>query len=100
MDSQAVGISSVSMWEVALLAAKGRIEIGDVHEWLQRAVERPGTVVLDFTAAICATGAGFGTRFPKDPSDRLIVATALHHDLALATADQAITSSGLIRTVW
>ena len=100
MDSQAVAISSVSMWELALLEAKGRIRLGDVRDWLQRAVERPGTVTFDLSPAVCAMGAGFGARLHKDPSDRLIVATALHHGLALVTADRAIADSGLVRTVW
>ncbi len=105
MNRQPVAISAISMWEVAQLAAKGRIQLDtDALEWLEEAIDRaddrPETAVLDLTPAICATGAAFGPRLHRDPSDRLIVATALLHGIALVTADQAITASGLVRTIW
>lgn len=101
LDRQLVGICSISMWEVAQLAAKGRLELqGDAEAWLTGALGRPNLQVIELTPAICATGAGFGTSLHRDPSDRLIVATALLHGVALVTADQAITASGLVRTVW
>ena len=89
------------MWEIALLAAKGRIRLaGEVQEWLQRAIDRPGTVVFDLSPAGCAVGAGCGDRLHRDPADRVIVATALHHGVALVTADRDITRSGVVRTIW
>ena len=105
LNRELVAISAISMWEVAQLAAKGRIQLdADALVWLEEAIEetldRPKITVLELTPAICATGAGFGTRLHRDPSDRLIVATALTHGVALVTADQAIAASGLVRTVW
>ena len=35
-----------------------------------------------------------------DPFDRMIVATALHHELTLGTADLAITESKLVPVLW
>jgi PIN domain nuclease of toxin-antitoxin system len=35
-----------------------------------------------------------------DPFDRIIVASAMHHELPLLTRDQNISASGLVRTVW
>ena len=101
LDRQPVAICSISMWEVAQLAAKGRLRLQDDAEtWLEGAIGRPDLHVFELTPAICARGAGFGTRLHRDPSDRLIVATALTHGIALVTADQAIAASGLVRTVW
>jgi PIN domain nuclease of toxin-antitoxin system len=37
--------------------------------------------------------------FHGDPADRLIVATALTHGLVLATHDQAIRDSGVVK-IW
>ena len=42
---------------------------------------------------------GYGLRILTDPSDRLIVATALTLGLPLITADSAITDSGRVPVV-
>ena len=61
LDRQIVAICAISMWEVAQLAAKGRLELQDDAEtWLTRAVGRPNLQVFDLTPAICAVGADFG----------------------------------------
>lgn len=67
---------------------------------LNARLDRPGTVVFDLSPAVCAVGAGFGDRLHRDPADRVIVATALHHGMALVTADGDITQSGVVRTIW
>jgi len=38
--------------------------------------------------------------FPKDPSDRLIAATAMVEGMPLVTADQRIRKSKVLETVW
>jgi PIN domain nuclease of toxin-antitoxin system len=44
--------------------------------------------------------AAYGLRILADPSDRLIVATALTLGLSLITADSTIADSGLVPVVW
>jgi len=101
MNRQPVSISSISMWEIAMLSAKGRIQLeDDVQEWLERASNRPETVIFDITPPVCVIGADFGDRLHRDPADRLIVATGIHHGIPLVTADGRITASGLVRTIW
>ena len=41
-----------------------------------------------------------GELFSADPADRLITATARVHELILITADQRISGSGAIETLW
>jgi PIN domain nuclease of toxin-antitoxin system len=43
---------------------------------------------------------GFPATFPKDPADRMIVATALVEGLSLITADREISRSKLVPTIW
>jgi PIN domain nuclease of toxin-antitoxin system len=101
MERQPVAIASISLWEIALLASRGRIELAmRPAEWLSIAVSRPDSLVLEISPAIAATGAGFGAAVHNDPADRIIMATALVHNLQLVTADERMTSSGLVRTVW
>lgn len=101
LNGDEVAIASISLWEIALLAARKRIELSiPLEEWLDIAVTRPGTTILDLSPAVAATGAGFGPGIHKDPADRIIMATAMRHGLRLVTADERISSSGLVRTVW
>jgi len=42
----------------------------------------------------------FSQQYPKNPTDRLIGATALAHELPLVTKDSQIHSSGEVRCIW
>jgi PIN domain nuclease of toxin-antitoxin system len=39
-------------------------------------------------------------KFPKDPADRLIAATAMAEAMALVTADMRIRRAKVVETVW
>ena len=84
-----VAVCAMSFWEVALLQARGRLELPvPVHEW-RRQLLAAGLVELavDGNAGIHAVSLG---GLPNDPADRLIVATALHHDAALVSTDERL----------
>ncbi len=101
LDADTVAVASISLWEVAQLASRNRIELSiPIEDWLDIAVGRPGTEVLDLSPSVVATGAGFGRGVHKDPADRIILATAIRHGLHLVTADERIASTGLVRTIW
>jgi PIN domain nuclease of toxin-antitoxin system len=36
----------------------------------------------------------------RDPADRLIVATALHHGIPLVTTDAKIRAARVVETIW
>jgi PIN domain nuclease of toxin-antitoxin system len=84
-------ISAVSFWEVALLVARGRIDLGmPVDQWRIDAL-RLGMdeVPLDGELAIEAVGL---SGLHGDPADRFIVATALRMQSALVTSDARLLS--------
>ena len=56
--------------------------------------------VLPISAAIAERSMLFSPRYPKDPSDRIIGATALVHSLLLVTADEEIRASGEVPCLW
>ncbi len=56
--------------------------------------------VLPITPAIAEASVSFSSRFPRDPSDRLIAATALAHNLPLITSDTRIRKSGEVPCIW
>jgi len=97
--SDGVAISDKTLWELAMMFARGRINAGvalqDLLEETQRAF-----VVLPITAAIAERSVQFGKSFPSDPADQIIAATALVHRLSLVTADKDIRKSGEVHCIW
>ena len=91
-ERNALGVSDVSFWEVALKAAKGRLDLPpNTHEWLKSAARTPGLGVIqvDRDVMVRSTELDIST---NDPADRMLVATALKYDLRLATADKRLLS--------
>ena len=97
---RARGVAAISCWEVATLAARGRIELDrDPVAWLEGALEEVEADLLPLTPAVAAASAQLGD-FHGDPADRLIVATALTHGAVLLTKDERIREFGAVRTAW
>ena len=89
--ADAVGVSAITPWEIALLSEKGRLQLGrDVGVWIDSALSLPGVRLVPILPAIAIDSVRLPGAFHADPADRLIVATARHHDAALLTADRAI----------
>ena len=86
-----LGVSVISCWEIAMLVAKGRLELSDpVDQWVRQALRYPGVRQLRLTPAIAVTSAQLPGEFHPDPADRIIVATARAHDVSLLTNDGRI----------
>ncbi len=93
-------VSVVSAWEVTIKADAGKLHLkGTVEEWFQGLVERYDLrdVPLDVRTA-CAAAALPPVH--RDPFDRVIVALALAHGLAVLTSDENIASYPGVKTVW
>lgn len=88
-------ISSISFWEIAMLAAKGRIALNcDAMEWRRRALDRAGLEEITVDGLIAVQAVLLPDPFHADPADRLIVGTARTHSLEIATADRKILDYG------
>lgn len=97
--ADAIGVCTISCWEIAMLAAKARIRLDrPIATWLDDALARPRFTLLPITPAIAAGAAQSGMH--GDPADRLIVATAVVHGASLVTKDEAIRAAGVVQTVW
>lgn len=84
-----VAVCAMSFWEVAMLQARGRIELpGAVDEWRGQLLAA-GLVELPVDGNVGIRAVSLGG-LPDDPTDRLIVAAALHHRAALVTADECL----------
>jgi PIN domain nuclease of toxin-antitoxin system len=88
-------ISAITPWEIAMLAEKGRIALGDdVGRWIGRALALPGLSFAPLEAAIAVDSVQLPGDFHADPADRMIIATARFHQVPLMTADKAILDYG------
>jgi PIN domain nuclease of toxin-antitoxin system len=95
----AIAISAISVWELASLLARGRIQgYGSVEASIRLILE--GVTILPITPEIAALATQFPDDYPRDPADRLIGATARAERLTLVTKDERMRRSPLIRTVW
>jgi PIN domain nuclease of toxin-antitoxin system len=99
--SDGIGIASITLWELAVLFARGRLQShGSVESSVERLVTATRVVVKDLTPSVAAIASQLPPDFPADPADRLIAATARAEGLALVTADARILESPLVKTVW
>ncbi|MBS3934333.1 MAG: type II toxin-antitoxin system VapC family toxin [Truepera sp.] len=84
-------VSHISVWEVAMLTARGRLELTvDLDTWVQQALQAPGVRSSTLSPDILISS----TRLPGhphgDPADRILMATSRLTGAALATRDQTI----------
>jgi PIN domain nuclease of toxin-antitoxin system len=94
-----IHISDISLWEVAQLALRGRIEIAGTIDAFVYAISAP-VVVKPITAAIASMAVKFSEQYPKDPADRLIGATSIVEGLPLVTADEKLRNFLMLNTIW
>jgi PIN domain nuclease of toxin-antitoxin system len=99
LRSEAICISDKTLWELAMMIQRGIVALKTTPRAFLLEVEQIFRV-LPINAAIAERSIQFSPRFPKDPSDRIIAATAIVHGLPLITADEKILESGEVPCIW
>lgn len=94
-----VAIAAITLWELAALVARGRIQAYVTVEASVRMLVE-GVTIKPLTAEIAALAAQFPGDYSRDPADRLIGGTARAEGLTLVTRDEMIRNSPLVKTVW
>lgn len=90
-DQGRLFISAISIWEVAMLEARGRIRMARrIDEWVNEALSAPGTHLLPFSPAIAIESSRLPGPVHGDPADRMLIASARFTGGRLATRDQQI----------
>jgi PIN domain nuclease of toxin-antitoxin system len=92
--------ADISLWEIAMLIAKGRLQPGtDAETFCRLALDARGTRLLPITPRIAARSAQID--LPQgDPADRLIASTALDHGASLVTIDRKLRDAPVLATLW
>jgi PIN domain nuclease of toxin-antitoxin system len=93
-----IAIADITLWELAMLATRQRIQPTTSVETFLHVVEST-FVVLPLTAAVAHRSTLFTSRYPNDPADRIIGATAIVEGLPLLTRDERIRASKEVPTI-
>jgi PIN domain nuclease of toxin-antitoxin system len=101
-QAPSVGVCTLSAWELAMLAARGRISLDrDIGQWVRQAFAQARVEALAPSPEIAVAAALLDSRaFPGDPIDRLIYATARSINARLVTRDQAVRAFDPEATLW
>jgi PIN domain nuclease of toxin-antitoxin system len=98
-ESGGLAISAITLWELAWLATHGRLNFsGTVDDFVERLSSR--TSIRPITPSIAVLASQLPATYSRDPSDRLIGATAMSEGIALVTKDRTIRNCKQIKTIW
>ena len=98
-SGEGICIASATLWEIAMLVSRGKVLIPHSLDAYLRQVEARFRV-LPTQSEIAERSVAFSKKFPKDPTDRIIAATAIVHGMPLITADKRIRRSGEVPCIW
>ena len=88
--------SDISLWEIAMLIAKGRLDPGaSALEFMNLVLAARAISVVPITPEIAELSTKLPETVSADPADRLIAATAIHHGAALISTDTNLKKAGL-----
>jgi PIN domain nuclease of toxin-antitoxin system len=99
-SADAVGLCAISLWEVAMLVARGRLEFDrEVSLWLRQSLAMPRAALVPIDPEIATVAVGLDWAH-ADPADRLIAATAIVHGAPLVSKDARLRGLSSVRTIW
>ncbi len=85
----ALRLAAISIWEIALLASRGRITLArPTLEWVEAALVSSRTELEPLTPRVSVDSCGLPRGLHGDPADRIIVATARCMGAVLLTRDR------------
>ena len=94
-------ISAISAWEVALLVAKGRLELTiDVSDWISHSEALPFLRFIPVDHRLAVRSVQLNEYLHNDPADRIIIATALSIGSPIVTRDPRIRGYSAVETIW
>ncbi len=94
-------ISDISIWEIVMLVARKRLEIGEtVSSFINLYLQSRTITVQPISSEIAELSVSFGREINNDPADRIIAATTILTGAKLVTADDNLITSAIIPTVW
>ncbi len=94
-----VYLSIVSVWETAIKIGLGKLTLdGPLAKHIERGLERLKLTLLPLTREHAFAIAQL-PHHHRDPFDRMLIAQAIHEDMAIVTADVAFDAYS-VRRIW
>jgi PIN domain nuclease of toxin-antitoxin system len=88
-------ISPITAWEVGMLASRGRLQLLIRPErWFANLFNVPGVRLAEMSPDLLIASSFLPGKAPKDPTDRIIVATARELGATLVTRDHVLLDYG------
>ena len=95
---QAAGIvfvSAITAWEIGLLVSRRRLNLLTTPQrWFARLLDVPGIRLAELSPDILIASSFLPGEPPRDPADRILLATALELGAALITRDRLLLKYG------
>lgn len=100
-EFNALIVSDITIWEIAMLVHKQRIKIDTTpSNFVNLYLQTRSISVIQISPEIAELSVNFGPEIGKDPADRIISATSIIQNAQLVTADQNLISSEIVDTLW
>jgi PIN domain nuclease of toxin-antitoxin system len=96
-------VSAITAWEIGLLVSRNRLGLSTRPErWFQRLLAIPGVRLADLSPDILIASSFLPGDAPRDPADRIILATARELGAILITRDRLLlkySEAGQVSTI-
>jgi PIN domain nuclease of toxin-antitoxin system len=90
-----VFVSAITAWEIGLLVSRNRLcLVARPERWFQRLLAIPGVRLADLSPDILIASSFLPGNPPRDPADRIILATARDLGATLITRDRLLLKYG------
>jgi len=94
-------ISSISVWEIAILVSRGRLKLTmGASDWVAASEALPFFEFVPVSNSIALKSVLLPGALHNDPADRIIVATAVSLGAVLITKDEKIRNYPHVKTAW
>jgi PIN domain nuclease of toxin-antitoxin system len=88
-------VSPISAWEIGLLVARGRLKLLITPQrWFARLFEVPNVRLAEMSPDTLIASSFLPGDPPRDPADRIIVATAREYGATIMTRDRVLLDYG------
>lgn len=94
-QSAQLRVCAISVWEVGMLEAKGRLRLSQgCLDWVRAALSAPGLRLLPLAPEVAIESSRLPGQMHGDPVDRILAATARILNATLVTQDPGLLNYG------